>query len=86
MTNFTALYDACVLYPPSLRDLLLQLASDGLHRAKWSEKIHEEWIRNVLKNNPTMKIETLIHIKKSWKKLINIFKEWSIKYQKIRKF
>lgn len=63
MTNFTALYDACVLYPPSLRDLLLQLAVDGLHRAKWSEKIHEEWIRNVTANKPNINTEKLIKTK-----------------------
>ena len=26
MSTFTALYDACVLYPAPLRDLLMQLA------------------------------------------------------------
>lgn len=62
-TNFTALYDACVLYPPSLRDLLIQLAADGMHRAKWSNRIHEEWIRNVRINNPNLTIETLTRIK-----------------------
>lgn len=46
----TALYDACVLYPAPLRDLLLQLATTGLFRAKWTDAIHEEWMRNVLKN------------------------------------
>ncbi|KTC65056.1 Uncharacterised protein (plasmid) [Legionella adelaidensis] len=63
MTKFTALYDACVLYPPSMRDLLIQLAVDGLHRAKWSEKIHSEWIRNALINNPHLNIETLTKTK-----------------------
>ena len=53
------LYDACVLYPAPLRDLLIQLASDGLHRAKWSDRIHDEWIRNVLKNNPNLTQEKL---------------------------
>lgn len=59
MTNFTALYDACVLYPAPLRDLLIQLAADGLHRAKWSERIHEEWIKNALSNNPSLTREKL---------------------------
>lgn len=47
---FTALYDACVLYPAPLRDLLMHLAMTGLFRAKWTAQIHDEWIRNVLKN------------------------------------
>ncbi|MDB9517240.1 hypothetical protein PN466_09795 [Roseofilum reptotaenium CS-1145] len=36
MANFTALYDACVLYPAPLRDLLVSLAGTGLFRARWS--------------------------------------------------
>lgn len=50
MPNFTALYDACVLYPAPLRDVLLELALTDLFRAKWSHLIHEEWIRNLLSN------------------------------------
>nr|WP_020467364.1 hypothetical protein [Singulisphaera acidiphila] len=48
MTTFTAVYDACALYPAPLRDLLMQLALTDLVRARWSDMIHEEWIRNVL--------------------------------------
>lgn len=44
MTGFTALYDACVLYPFHLRDLLIQLATTGLFRARWSADIDREWI------------------------------------------
>lgn len=46
--NFTAVYDACVLYPAPLRDLLMQLALIDLFKARWTDQIHEEWIRNVL--------------------------------------
>ncbi|HHS8316197.1 TPA: PIN domain-containing protein [Legionella pneumophila] len=52
MSHFTVIYDACVLYPAPLRDLLMQLATTSLFRAKWTNRIHEEWIRNVLKNRP----------------------------------
>lgn len=48
LANYTALYDACVLYPAPLRDVLLELALTDLFRAKWSHLIHDEWIRNVL--------------------------------------
>ncbi len=44
-----ALYDACVLYPAPLRDLLMHLALTGLYSARWTEQIHEEWIRNLLR-------------------------------------
>ena len=56
-SNLTAIYDACVLYPAPLRDLLMQLALSDLYRARWTEKIHEEWISNVLKNRPDLKKE-----------------------------
>ncbi len=59
MATFTALYDACVLYPAPLRDLLMHLALTDLFRAKWTEAIHEEWIRSVLKNRPDLKREHL---------------------------
>lgn len=40
--------DACVLFPAGLRSLLMWLAVNEVIRAKWSDQIHEEWIRNVL--------------------------------------
>lgn len=54
MSGFVVLYDACVLYPAPLRDLLMRLAMTDLYRAKWSETIHEEWMRNVLANRPDL--------------------------------
>jgi len=52
MPSFTALYDACVLYPAPLRDLLIGLAKTQLFRARWTETIHEEWTRAVLRQRP----------------------------------
>ena len=45
--RYTAILDACVLYPAPLRDLLLSLAEEGLYRARWTIRIQEEWIRNL---------------------------------------
>ncbi len=58
-SNFTAIFDACVLYPAPLRDLLVQLALTDLFRARWTEKIHDEWMRNVLNNRPDLTLEQL---------------------------
>lgn len=56
---FTALLDACVLYPAPLRDLLISLAVPGIYRPKWTETICEEWIRNVLKSRSDLRREQL---------------------------
>jgi len=50
MANFAALYDACVLYPAPLRDILMRLAMTDRFRAKWTNEIHEEWISNLLQS------------------------------------
>lgn len=51
--------DACVLYPAPLRDLLMRLALTGLFRARWTDRIHEEWTRNVLADRPDITAESL---------------------------
>lgn len=35
-SHFTVVYDACVLYPAPLRDLLMRLALTDRFRARWS--------------------------------------------------
>ncbi len=59
MANFTAVFDACVLYPAPLRDLLVGLATTDLFRARWTDHIHEEWIRNLLSDRPDITRERI---------------------------
>lgn len=59
MAAFTVFYDANVLYPAELRNLLMHLALTGLFRAKWSADVHEEWMRSLLKNRPDLTREKL---------------------------
>ena len=67
--SFTVIYDACVLYPAPLRDLLLELAISELFSAKWTETIHDEWVRNLLKSRPELE-ERLIHTRKLMNKAV----------------
>jgi len=52
--SFTATYDACVLHPAGLRDLLVRLAGTGLFRAKWSNDILDEMVASVLRRHPDL--------------------------------
>lgn len=41
----------------------MQLALTDMFRARWTDQIHDEWIRNVLKNRPDLTIEQLTRTK-----------------------
>lgn len=54
-----AFLEASVLYPVSLRHLLMRLTLARLYQARWSAKVHEEWIRAVLRDNPLVPMARL---------------------------
>lgn len=54
-----AVFDACILYPFHLRNIVTQAAVDRLVEARWTDAIHEEWIRSVAARVPTIPIERL---------------------------
>lgn len=54
-----AVYDACILYPFHLRNIVVQAAVDGLVDARWTGAIHDEWMRNLLANTPGLSAERL---------------------------
>lgn len=47
-------YDACVLYPAALRDLLIRLAVEGLCQARWSDEILDEVFTNLREDRPDL--------------------------------
>lgn len=49
MGNFSALFDACVIFPYSLSNVLLEAAYKGLYRVHFSNQILDEAIRNRVK-------------------------------------
>jgi predicted nucleic acid-binding protein len=60
---FCAFLDASVLYPASLRNLLMRLTLNGLFQAKWSADVHEEWIRSLLRDRPDLRRERLYQVR-----------------------
>ena len=52
--SFIVVYDACVLHPAPLRDLLLRIAESGLVRARWSDEILDEVFVSVLQRRPDL--------------------------------
>jgi hypothetical protein len=63
MESLVAVYDACVLYSRFGRDLLVRVAIQGRQagvlRARWTGRIHREWIRAVRRQRPDISLDTL---------------------------
>jgi hypothetical protein len=54
MAPFVVVYDACVLYPSLLRNLLIRIAQSGLVQAKWTDKMLDEAFDNLAENRPEL--------------------------------
>ena len=54
--KYIVIYDACVLYPSALRDVLIELAMPNysLFQAKWTERIESEWLGNLINDRPDL--------------------------------
>jgi predicted nucleic acid-binding protein len=60
--TFTVVYDANVLYPNTLRDLLIRIAQSGLVQAKWTDQILDEMVGAIRRNRgdiPPAKLDRL---------------------------
>ncbi len=49
---FIVVYDTNVLYPNTLRDLLIRISQAGLLQAKWTDEILDEMLRALSRNRP----------------------------------
>jgi predicted nucleic acid-binding protein len=63
--SFCAFLDASVIYPASLRDLLMRLTLADLFQARWSNQIHEEWIRAVLRDRADITADRLQRVREA---------------------
>jgi PIN domain len=59
-----AVFDACILYPFHLRNILVQAAVDRLVDARWTDAIHDEWIRNLTASAPAIPADRLDTIRR----------------------
>jgi predicted nucleic acid-binding protein len=50
--RYTAVLDACVLYPVTIANALLSLATSTLFAAKWTREIEQEWLNALTSNRP----------------------------------
>ena len=51
---FVVVYDSSVLYPSTLRDLLIRVAQAGLVQARWTDEILDEVFRSLARNRPDL--------------------------------
>lgn len=51
---FVVLYDANVLYPSTLRDLLIRIAQSGMVQAKWTDQILDEVFDSLTRQRPNL--------------------------------
>jgi hypothetical protein len=56
---FIVVYDACVLHPAPLRDLLVWLGIFRLCQVRWSQQLLDECFRSILKQRPELSPEKL---------------------------
>ena len=56
---FIVAYDANVLYPNTLRDLLIRVSQAGLVQAKWTNEILDEMLRALTRNRPDIPSDKL---------------------------
>lgn len=52
--RYTALLDACVLYPTTVSDALMSLSVAGLYAAKWTVAIEHEFIAGLEQKRPEL--------------------------------
>ena len=50
----TAFLDASVLYPSTVRSVLMFLAAFGTFRPLWSDDVHREWMAALVRDRPDL--------------------------------
>ena len=56
-----AFLDASVLYPATLRNLLMHLAVAGVFRPRWTDKVQDEWTTALVRDRPDLDAASIAH-------------------------
>lgn len=64
-TRLVTVYDARVLYPSLICNLLMYLGTERLVSVRWTAAIHDEWTRNLLEARPDLPPERLARTRRS---------------------
>lgn len=64
-TRLVTVYDARVLYPSLICNLLMYLGTERLVSVRWTAAIHDEWTRNLLEARPDLPPERLVRTRRS---------------------
>jgi PIN domain-containing protein len=67
---FIVLYDANVLYPNTLRDLLIRIAQSGTVQAKWTNAILDEMTAALHRNRPDIPAEKIQRLRELMDKAV----------------
>lgn len=74
-SRYTALLDACVLYPAVTRDALMSLHVAGFYAAKWTSTIEQEWRRNLLSNRQDLSEQQLDN---TCRQMHRVVRDWQV--------
>ena len=74
-SRYTALLDACVLYPAVTRDALMSLHVAGFYAAKWTSTIEQEWRRNLLLNRQDLSEQQLDN---TCRQMHRVVRDWQV--------
>ena len=61
--SVAAFLDASVLYPATIRSVLMYLAAADTFRALWSDAVHEEWMAALARDRPDIPARTIARIR-----------------------
>lgn len=67
---FTVVYDANVLYPNTLRDLLVRIAQSGIVQARWTNAILDEMTAALRRNRPDIADDRLTRLRELMNKAV----------------